>query len=402
MRFPFRKGNGLAMTTSVRYRLGWGFVGVLIFTALSACAEADSGSANPEIRIGVLSVLGDLAPVAGLPTERGALMAADEINAAGGLDLAGVPHRVVMVVGSHEDRADAAAGRARALINQEGVVALLGPQISRHAIPVSNVAEAARVPMISPMSSHPQTTAGKRYVFRLAFTDQAQGAALAEFAREDLGASRAAMLFDVSQPFSRDLAGFFAARFEAVGGQLVASEEYTSDAPLDYREHLARIRAQDPDVLFLPNPTTQDSVQVEQVRAMGFDVELLGGDMWDLGRMPGIAAADGAHTAQQWSPDLPTQEARDFIRRYSAAHGEQPRSAAAMTYDAARLLLRTIDEVDSVEADDIRRGLASVQEFVGATGTISFDGSGDPVRSVTISRITDGAVVLETVRTPGS
>src|SRR4029077_7162607 len=99
----------------------------------------------------------------------------------GPIELAGRRYRVTLVPRDFDDRADAAATAARALINQERVVALVGPQFSRHAIPVAVLADDARIPMISPMSSNPSTTAGHRYVFRLAFLDDVQGTVLARY-----------------------------------------------------------------------------------------------------------------------------------------------------------------------------------------------------------------------------
>ena len=93
-------------------------------------------------------------------------LAAKIVNDRGGIVVDRYPHRVEIVVKDYEDRADSATSVARALINQERIDALLGPQFSRHAIPVSIVAENAHMPMLSPMSSNPATTEGKTFVFR--------------------------------------------------------------------------------------------------------------------------------------------------------------------------------------------------------------------------------------------
>ena len=72
---------------------------------------------------------------------------------------------------------------ARKLINQENVVAIVGPQFSRDAIPVAEVAEATEIPMISPMSTNPDTTANKKYAFRVGFLDPFQGLVMGTLCR---------------------------------------------------------------------------------------------------------------------------------------------------------------------------------------------------------------------------
>ena len=116
------------------------------------------GEPPPEFRVGVLATLtGPRAKSSGEATVNGARLAVDAVNAVGGVDVGGVPHRIVLVVRDHADRADAATAAARTLINQERVDALVGPQLSEHAIPVARLAEEAGVPMITPMSTNPET-----------------------------------------------------------------------------------------------------------------------------------------------------------------------------------------------------------------------------------------------------
>ena len=374
---------------------------MLVLLALGgACGDGSTSPAGAELRIGVLALTGRLAAASGEPTIEAARLAADQWNARGGVEVDGRAYRVNVVVRTHEDRPAAAAGAARALINHEHVIALVGPQLSRHAIPVSALAEAARVPMISPMSSNRETTAGKRYVFRLAFLDDVQGAVLARFSRDELKAERAAVLYDVSRAYSRDLARLFQRDFESLGGRVVTVETFTSDQPIDYVDQLARIGRESPDVLFLPNFTMHDSVQARQARELGIDAVLLGSDVWDAARMAEIPAADGAYLTHQWNSAYPAEPARRFIEDYRAAYREMPRATAAMTYDAVNLLLEVISSRGSFDADAVRDGLAAVTDFEGATGRVRFAGTGDPVRSVTVSRLQGGAMVFHAVVDP--
>lgn len=360
-----------------------------IAVALALGCHRDT-EAPAELRVGVLAMLtGERAASSGAGTVDGARLATEELNAAGGLQLNGRRHHVVLEIADVKGDAESAVAEARRLINQRHVVALVGPQFSTTAIPVASVAEAARVPMISPMSSNPKTTDGKRYVFRVAFRDEVQGTVMARFARQDLQAKRAAVLFDVTNPGSADLSRMFKDAFEKTGGIVVAMEEFTPDQGSDHRAALARVLAATPDVLFLPNFSNVVVEQIRQARALGIDAAFLGSDSWDPSTILEEPAARGSFQAHQWHADV-TAASRAFVQRYVARFGRQPNSTAAATYDAFSLLFVALRAKGKSDSESIREGLAAVDRFDGVTGTLSYKGKGDPVRSVVIIRL-DGA-----------
>ena len=374
----------------------WGCAAVL---ALSSCRPQPQSS--PEFRIGVLATLsGPRAESSGEATVNGARTAVDEANEAGGIAVGGVPHQIVMVVRDHADRADAATGAARELINQEHVDVLVGPQLSEHAIPVARLAEEAGIPMISPMSTNPETTADKRFAFRVAFLDDFQGQVLARFAREDLKADRVAVLFDITRPYSRSLAEFFRDAVELEGAEVVAFESFLQSGDSDFGPQLRRIREGAPDVLFLPNYTAVDSIQMRQARELGIEATFLGGDSWDLNSLSLLTATDGAYTTRQWSPDLALEEAATFRNKYRERFGGEPRITAAMTYDAVGLLLDALHRAGRTDAEPVRDALASTRGYRGATGLIEYTGSGDPTRAVVISRVQGRSAAVHRVVEP--
>jgi len=369
------------------------------FSGIWACTHA---SDDPhEIRIGLLALLqGVSRETSGLPSMRGAQLAIDAVNERGGVELGAVPHHVVLIVKGYDDRPDSASSVARALINQERIDALIGPQFSRHAIPVAVVAENARMPMLSPMSSNPATTRGKEFVFRLAFLDDFQGQVMGHFAVDELGADRAAVLYDISTAYGRSLAAAFREAFEDRGGTVVAFESYARDEPRDYEAPLDRIREANPQVLYLPNDTEFVIAQIMQAREHGIDATLLGGDTWDMERFALKPECEGSFVAHQWHPDLDTPQARAFVKTFRETNGKTPKVTAAMTYDTVALLLGVIENAGSKDPDAIRKGLAGTGEYLGATGTIRFRGTPDPMRSVVISKLHDGRSSLYRVVDP--
>ena len=359
-------------------------VAALAITLLAACAPKP----EPQVRIGLLALLtGELAPQSGIPSQQGAEMAVDDLNAAGGIEIAGKRRKVKLTVRDYEPRPDAAATGARALINLDSVDAIIGPQLSAHAVTVASVAEMSRVPMIAPMASNPAVTAGRHFVFRLAFLDPFQGEMLARYAAENLGARRAAVLYDVSNAYGRDITALFRATFEKAGGAIVAAETFTSDQGTDFSAQLKRIAAARPDVLLLPNLSSVDSFQVRQARALGIRAPFLGSDSWDPVGLAHIPEANGAVVAHQWHIGVPRPMAVDFVNRYRARYGVEPRSTAVFTYDAIRLLADAMHRAGTTEGGPVSRTIAATNGYEAVAGTLQFNGTGDPRRGGVLSRV---------------
>lgn len=310
--------------------------------------------------------------------------------------------RVIELVTETVATPDEAVAAARRLTGA-GVVAIVGPSLSRHAIPVATVAEFAQVPMLSPKSTHPITTRGKRFVFRTAFTDDYQGRALAEMAHRRIGASRAAVIYDVASDYNRHIAQVFIDTFEGQGGEVSAIETYTTGEN-DFAPYLQRLLAAAPDLVFLPNYQHEIVLQARQLRTQGFVGTLLGGDGWVPGE-PADPALEGAYFCQHWHATLgsETPSARRFVSTFERRFGHPPDDLAALTYDALGLLFESLAKTPRLDPLALRDELQNLSGFSGVTGTISFrDGGGDPEKTLLIFRIVDGRpLLLEGSTQPG-
>jgi branched-chain amino acid transport system substrate-binding protein len=369
-------------------------LGGVLAVVLAACAPAEPA----DIRIGVLPyVTGARSASSGRGTIEGAELAAEVLNAAGGIRVNGRLRPVKLIFADAGQQEEVATRSARSLINQQNVVALIGPQFSRDAIPVAALADAVGMPMISPMSSHPKTTDGRRWVFRLAYRDEFQGEVMARFARERLGVKRAAMLYDVSNDYSRDLATVFRAQFESRGGRIVADERFTTDAASDFRPQLRRIQASGAEVIFAPSYLDADSTQLVQSRELGMRITFLGPDSWDAGLMKHFADLQEVYLVSPWHGGIDSPESVRFTDRYAERYGSPPGATAASTYDAVMILADAITRA-GIEPESIRAGLAATQHR-GATGELSFPTGGDPRRSAYILRPTRrGPILVEQVQ----
>jgi branched-chain amino acid transport system substrate-binding protein len=354
------------------------------FVALSGCAPDPPG----EIRIGLLGVFeGSLRENSGRPAERGATLAVEEINAEGGLQIEGVTYDLRLVSKAYQPRRDAATTVASRLINIDSVHVLVGPQLSSQAIPVAILANSSGVPMVSPMSSNPETTLDKPYVFRMAALDDFQGGAMARFAVQELQAGTAAILFNEAEPYSRDLARRFADVFEELGGRISITEAYTSDQAQNVSGQLQRISATSPDVFYLPNASSDALFQMPAARRAGIEAVFLGSDNWDLTALQTFPVAVRAYATHQWHFAIPEERALAFRTRFQTRFGRRPRTTAAMTYDAVRLLAAVVMREQSLDGTTIATGIAGTREFRGVTGTFEFAPGGNPRRSIVVSQV---------------
>jgi len=342
-----------------------------------------------EIRIGINAELTGSKPTVGDSCQKAMELLASQVNAGGGLKLGDKKYRLKLLVEDNEDKAESAAAVAQKLISQNNVLAIIGPNASGNAIPAARICEDNGVIMISPWSTNPKTTEGKKFVFRACFIDDFQGQVMAKFARDHLQAQTAAVLYDVASEYNKGIAEFFKQSFEAMGGRVVAFASYTKDDK-DFSSQLTTIKAANPGVLFLPNYYNEVPLQVQQARRLGITCPFIGSDSWgspEILTLCGVELEE-SYFSTHYAPDIATDTAQKFIKAYEAKYGKKPDDVATLTYDAGKLLLTAISQAGTLERQKVRDALAAVQDFEGVTGSMKFHGTGDPIKSAVIIHVT--------------
>jgi len=359
---------------------------ICVAWALAGCA-----SQAGEIKVGCNAELTGSIPVVGQSCKNAALMAVDEVNKGGGLEVGGKKYKIALFVEDNEDKAESAAAVAQKLINQNQVLAIIGPNASRNAIPAAAISEASKVPMVSPWSTNPKTCEGKKYVFRACFIDDFQGVVTAKFALNNLKAGSAAVLYDVASEYNKGIAEVFKKTFEQSGGKIVAFETYTT-GDKDFSSQLTRIKDAAPDVLFLPNYYSEVPLQVQQAHKLGYKGKIVGSDSWGSPEIINLGAADmeGHFFSTHYAPDIATPVAQKFIKTYKEKYNGTPDDVAALTYDSFNLLFQAIKTAGKPDRQAVRDALAGITKFEGVTGALEFKGTGDPVKSAVILQIKGG------------
>jgi branched-chain amino acid transport system substrate-binding protein len=372
---------------------------ITLFTLLlMSCGGAND---SDTIKIGLIAELTGDVPAVGASCKNAAEMAVKEINDAGGLDLMGKKYKVNLYIEDNAGKADQSASAAQKLIAQQNVLAIVGPNASRYAIPATEIAESAKVALITPWSTTPKTTldsktgASKKYAFRACFTDPFQGRVVAKFVLDNLKLKKAAVLYDVASEYNKGIAEVFKETFEKSGGQIVAFETYTTNDK-DFSAQLTKIKKAEPSVIFLPNYYSEVPLQIQQAKRLGISVPFVGSDSWGSSELLKLCGTDceNYYFSTHYAADNATPTAKKFIENYKKAYGNIPDDVAALTFDSFGLLSQAIKNGNKPDRQSVRDSLARIPNYQGVTGNMQFrEGSGDPIKSAVMLQIKNGKFV---------
>ncbi len=375
---------------------GYLFLLLLLLVSLLAASCTPTGASASTIKVGLNAELTGSVPVVGESCKNAAELAVKEVNDAGGLDVGGKKYTIELTVEDNEDKAESAAAAAQKLATA-GVIAMIGPNASRNAIPAAEVAESSQMPMISPWSTNSKTTLDaqtgvpKKYVFRACFIDDFQGVVAAKFAMNQLQTAKPAVLYDVASEYNKGIAEVYKKTLEENGMQLAAFETYTT-GDKDFSAQLTKIQQAGADSLFLPNYYSEVPLQVQQAHKLGFGGAVLGSDSWGSSELLTLCGADceGYFFTTHYASDIATPKAQAFIKGYEAAYGKTPDDVAALTYDAFGMLFQSLQSSGKVDREAVREAMSSIEMYEGVTGNMQFKGTGDPIKSAVVIQVKDG------------
>jgi branched-chain amino acid transport system substrate-binding protein len=364
--------------------------GALLIAAALVAAVGCAAARRDTIRIGVAGSFSD--PI-GLPMKQAAELAAEEINATGGIN----GRRLELVIRDDYTDPDSAVFVAGDLYESD-VSAVVGHLFSGMTLAAAPVYNGGRDPVvaISPSSSSPEVTSAGEQTFRVCPSDLAHGAVLAHWVRDHLHLTRGAVLY-LNDEYGRGIRQTFVSEYSHLGGDLQAVDPYLGDRP-DVGAYLDRlVRGERPEFLVVAGNRSEAEEILRQARKRGLTMPVLGGDGLE-GIQEAGDLAEGVYLSSPYFPSIPTAPNRRFVeafrRKYPSAG--LPNQPAAATYDAIYLLREVIARVGP-DRGAVRRALAGVGSvtpaFEGVTGTVAFDGNGDvPNQNVYIGQVHKGAV----------
>ncbi len=369
-------------------------LGFVLFSALSLA----------QIKVGALwNVTGSMSSI-DAPGLNGMQLAADEINAAGGV----LGQQIELVVIDGKGDQTAISNAASRMVDVDGVSVVGGINDSTFALAAGPIFQDAGIPFVIAGATLPDLPEQiGDTAFLVPFGDNIQGYAGAEFAFNDLGAKTAYVLYDTAYDYSVALQGFFVERWtELAGADSVLLTDTYKSGDKDFSAQLARLQALEtpPDVLYIAAIPDDVGNLVQQIRGAGFMQPIVGGDGWDTPLLTEVGgeAAENTYFTTHVSLSNSAENVTKFVEAYTAKYGNAPENAfAALGYDTMLLIADAITRAGATDGAAIQAALAATDGFNGVTGTIAYtDGSRVPNKSVTVIKVEGGAFTFAKEVTP--
>lgn len=378
-------------------------LGVMVSFLMMALVLSGCSSTSDNIKIGVNLELTGPVSVYGIPERKGMELALAQINEAGGV----LGKQIEFIFYDNEYDNAKAVENAIKFATQDNVVAMLGPATSSPSLAVGAIAKEYEIVNFTPSATAAGVTMDgdvvNPWVYRASFIDPFQGLVVANFATNDLDATKAVVMYSDSSDYSVGLAESFTEKFEENGGEVVSTVTYT-DVDNDFSAQLTRVVNEDFDVIFVGDYAERGALIVRQAREMGLDVPILGPDGFDTPDFNDLAGGadnvNDVYFVNHFSVLLEDPKVVDFIEDYREMHGEDPNALSALAYDAVYMLVKAIELADSEDPQAIKEALESFPKFSGVTGDVVFDQFNNPVKSAVMIELVNGQHATATIVQP--
>ena len=375
------------------------FLAAAMMVSMTACGGSSAPATTDEgekvLLIGGSGPLtGDYATY-GTSVKQGAELAAEEINAKGGVAGYTVEVRV------EDDQADPAqAVQAYATLYDAGMDVSLGGTTSGACIAMTEEAVKDGILLLTPSGSQLECTQYDN-CFRVCFEDSAQGLYAANFIKDNNVGEKVAIIYDKSNDYSNGLRKSFVETAAANGLEIVADEAFTDQSNTDFSVQLQAVKTSGADLLFLPIYAQEAAYIITQADKAGLDVTFFGCDGLDgilekIGA-DNVALTEGVMLLTPFAADSETEPTKSFTAAFKAKYGYTPDQFAADAYDAVYALVAAMENAGVTPEDENfnEAMVASMLEIevVGTTGTMKWDASGEPDKNATAVVIVDGVYV---------
>lgn len=363
---------------------------VVATVLLVACGGgAERGPADGTFRIGFTGTLsGEFASYA-LEMRQGVELAVDEINRDGGIGGAQVE------IVSADDRGEPSQGPviAQQFCDDDAMRVVLGYSFSSVALAAVPVYDRCGLAVLASAVTSPDLSGSSPYFFRNVLTDAVQGAQMGRYAVEVLGFDRIATLHQVDD-YGNGVNAAFESAVQQAGGSIVYSDGYQLGTK-DFRGQLTRIKEVDPDAIFVGGFYPEAAKIAEQARDLGLDQQILGTDgslSPDLVELGG-ESVEGMILYGLFHPSLDRPEVQAFVSAFEQRFGSEPSSWSALAYDAVYTVRAAVELAGGTSREDVREGLAGVEDVPGVTGPTTFNDDGDRITNVLFLTVRGGRFV---------
>ncbi len=359
----------------------------MLLFALACGKESDVVKKGETIKIGFLGPMTGDAGNYGKLMSQAVKIAVEEFNAAGGAD----GFNAEVLVEDTEGKVEKANPAIEKLAGVDKVLGIVGSVFSSVSLAVAPKAEASKIVMISPSSTHKDLPDKGQFIFRDVMSDALQAIVFGKYLAKVENVKTVAILY-VKNDYSQGLAMDFKAQYEKEGGKVVAIET-ALQGDKDFKTQLTKIKGTNPEALYIPNYVAEIAQILEQAKQLGLKTKMYSADGFSnpqIFELAGDLANGVIYTQAAEQPA--SQKRKDFEAKYQEKWGEKPDAFSLNAYDGAKIILAAIKSTSGksmsgdlkADRDKIRNAVAATKDYDGASGKINFTANGDLVANIGI------------------
>ena len=336
-----------------------------------------------DLRIGVAEALSGGAAQYGQSIRNGFQLAADEINAAGGIN----GNKIQLIIEDEQGKKEEAINAFKKLIFQDKVLMTFGPTLSNSAQAADPIAQAAKTVAFGTSNTADGITSIGDFVFRNSVTEADVLPVTIKTAVKKTGIKKVAVLYGNDDVFTKSGYDNFKKALEDLKIPVTTTETFAK-GDVDFKAQLTKIKATNPDAIVLSALIAEGAPIMVQARQLGINVPVIGGNGMNTVKVFDLAkgASENLWIGSPWSIENRSKENNSFIVAYTQKFKSAPDQFAAQSYDALNIAAAALKKVKLT--GDLARDRAAVRDalpdvkWTGATGDFKFrratDKSGKP------------------------
>ena len=343
---------------------------VLMIVSMCACSSVKKEATVETIKIGLAFPMSGTAAMAGKYSTHGADVLKEELG--GKITVGDKEYPVEFVTMDTEGSEEKTTNVYQKLIEEEKVIAIVGPDSSKCMLAAAPIAQNAKCPAITTFGTNTAVTEVGNYIFRACFIDPFQGSVAAAYCDQQ-GYKTACIMFNNADAYAVGLKDAFVENFK---GEVLAIEEYSGADVKDYNVQLTKLAAQNPDVLLLPNLNVELGLQIQQARTAGLNCPIICGDSADTPDVANVAgpAIEGVAYVSAFSAESTDEAAKNFVDDYVKLYPDElPNSNAELTYETAKMVVWAIQNAKTLDRDGVRDALDTIDGLELPSGKMTMD-----------------------------
>jgi len=314
----------------------------------------------------------------------------EKVNSEGGIN----GRKVVLDVYDDKNDPKESVNIASKLASDPDILGVVGSQTSSCSMAAAPILQEAGIPMVSPQASHPDFTNAGDYIFRCQVTLEYENIKAAEYLVKSLGAKNIAIIYSNDDWGVSMLNTLKKALGEYPNVNVVAEETYITNQTRDFTPLISKVKSAKPDVLFLASLYSDGGQIIQQAKALNLNIPYVGSNTFFKKEFIDVFGKDveGVTLTNTIALKTDNQEYKWLADEYNAKTGAFIDTYVTQSYDSLNLLINAVRKVGN-DKKAIKDELQNTKDYVGVSGTFSFDENRNPAKEVFIFEIKDGEII---------